>query len=51
MPSMQTIESKSKKKKTDKYLDLSREQQNLWNMKVTVVPIATGTLRTILQAW
>ena len=34
--------------KRDKYLDLIREQKtNLWNMKVTVIPIVIGALGTI----
>ena len=37
-----------KNKKRDKYLDLAREQQKqLWNMKVTVMPIVTDILGTI----
>ena len=35
--------------KTDKYLDLARELKNLWNMKVTIVPIVIGTLDTITK--
>ena len=30
--------------KKDKYLDLARELKKLWNMKVTIVPIALGTV-------
>ena len=33
-------------KKKDKYLDLARELKKLWNMKVTIVPIATGAFGT-----
>ena len=35
--------------KKDKYLDLARKLKKkkiLWNMKVTVIPIVTGTLDT-----
>ena len=32
--------------KCDKYLDLAWEIRNLWNMKVTVMPIVIGTLGT-----
>ena len=34
-------------KKKDKYLDLAWELWKLWNMKVTVIPIVIGTLRTV----
>ena len=27
-----------------KYLDFARELKNLWNMKVTVMPLVSGTL-------
>ena len=37
------------REKIDKYLDLARELKWLWNIKVTVLPIAVGTLSTILQ--
>ena len=30
-----------------KYLDFAREQNKLWNMKVTVIPIIVGTLGTV----
>ena len=33
--------------KKDKYLDLAGELKNLWNMKVTIVPIVIGTFGTI----
>ena len=35
--------------KKDKYLDLARELKKLWIMKVTIVPIVTGTLGTITK--
>ena len=35
--------------KKDMYLDLARELKKLWNMKVTIVPIVIGTLRTITK--
>ena len=35
----------------DKYLDLARQKKKqLWNMKVSVIPIAIGTFRTIPKA-
>ena len=41
--------------KKGKYLDLARELKNLWNMKVTIVPIVIGALGTItkglLKTW
>ena len=33
----------------DKYLDLARELKKLWNMKVTIVPIAICALGTITK--
>ena len=38
-----------KSEKKDKYLDLARELKKLWNMKVTIVPIVIGALRTITK--
>ena len=35
--------------KKDKYHDLARELKKLWNMKVTIVPIALGALGTITK--
>ena len=35
--------------KKDKYLDLARELKKLWNMKVTIVPIAIGAFDTITK--
>ena len=34
-------------RKRDNYLDLARELKKLWNIKVTVIQIVTGALRTI----
>ena len=42
-------QSENERKKKDKYLDLVRELKNLWNMKVTVIPIVVGTLVIILK--
>ena len=36
-------------KKRDKYLDLARELKNLWNMKVTIIPIIIGALGTVTK--
>ena len=33
--------------KGNKYLDLARELRELWNMKVTVIPIIIGALGTV----
>ena len=33
--------------KRDKYLDLARELKNLWNMKMTILPIVIGALGTV----
>ena len=35
--------------KKDKYLNLARELKNLWNMKVTIVPIVIGAFGTITK--
>ena len=35
--------------KKDKYLNLARELDKLWNMKVTIVPIVIGTFGTITK--
>ena len=35
--------------KKDKYLDLARELKNLWNMKVTIVPVMIRALGTITK--
>ena len=32
--------------KIDKYLDLARELKELWNMKMTVIPVVAGVLGT-----
>ena len=36
--------------KKDKYLDLSRELKKLWNMQVTIIPIAIGAFGTVTKA-
>ena len=36
-------------KKRDKYLDLARELKNLWNMKVTFIPIVIRALGTVIE--
>ena len=33
--------------KKDKYLDLARELKNLWDMKMTIVPIVIGAFGTM----
>ena len=35
--------------KQDKYLDLAWELKTLWNMKVMVISIVTGTLGTVTK--
>ena len=35
--------------KKDKYSDLTRELKKLWNMKVTIAPIAIGALGTVTK--
>ena len=49
IPSNHSVKLKESKKR-DKYLDFAREQkkkQQLWNMKVRVIPIVLGALGTI----
>ena len=42
---MQTKENK----KRDKFLELARNLRELWNMKVTVIPIVIGALGMVLE--
>ena len=35
--------------KRDKYLDLTRELKQLWNMKVTIIPIVIGAFGTVTK--
>ena len=49
MPFQQTTERKLKKVKRDKYFDLARELRNLWNMRMTVIPIVIGALGMIAK--
>ena len=35
--------------KRDKYLDLARELKKLWNMKVTIIPIAIGAFGKVTK--
>ena len=47
VPADHRVRLKESEKK-DKYLDLARElkKKKLWNMKVTIIPIACGALGT-----
>ena len=47
VPVDQTVKLKENKK--DKYLDLARELKNLWNMKVTIIPIVICALGTVAE--
>ena len=38
-----------KKDKTEKYQDLGRELQKIWNVKVKIIPLFVGSLGTILK--
>ena len=42
VPTDHRVKLKGSEKK-DKYLDLARESNKLWNMKVTFIPIVTAT--------
>ena len=33
-------------KKIDKYMDLAKELRKLWDMKVTIIPVVAGVLKT-----
>ena len=35
--------------KNDKYLDLARQLNKMWNMKVTFIPIVIGALITVTE--
>ena len=35
--------------KRDKFIDLAREMKNLWNMKVTIIPIVIGAFGTVTK--
>ena len=48
VPADQRINLKESEKK-DKYHGLAREIKNLWNMKVTIVPIVIGALGTVTK--
>ena len=47
-PAVHIVKLKESKKK-DKYLNVARELKKLWNMKVTVIPIAIGALGTVTK--
>ena len=38
---------KMKVKKIDKFLDLVRNLKKLWNVRVVVIPVVVGALRTV----
>ena len=46
VPDDHKIKLKESEKK-DKYLDLARELKKLWNMKLTIIPIVTGSFGTV----
>ena len=48
VPADHRVKLKESKKK-DKYQDLARELKKLWNMKVTVIPIAIGAFSTVTK--
>ena len=48
VPAARSIKSKESEKK-DKYLDLARELEKLWNMKVTIIPIVIGAFGTVTK--
>ena len=48
VPADHSVKLKENEKR-DKYLDLPRELNKLWNMKVTVIPIIIGVLGTVTK--
>ena len=48
VPTDHRIKLKEYEKK-DKYLDLARELQKLWDMKVTIISIAIGAFGTVTK--
>ena len=48
VPADHRVKLKESEKK-DKYLDLARELNELWNMKVTIIPIVIGALGTVTK--
>ena len=48
VPAGHRIKLKENEKK-DKYLDLARELKQIWNMKVTIIPIVLGPLAIITK--
>ena len=48
VPADHRIKLKESEKK-DKYLDLARELKKLWNIKVTIIPIVSGTFGTVTE--
>ena len=46
VPGDSRIEEKEKDK-TEKYQDLGKELQKIWNIKVTIIPLFVGSLRAI----
>ena len=48
VPVDQRVEIKGSEKR-DKYVDLVKEQWKLCNMKVTVIPIITGAIGTVVR--
>ena len=45
-PGDSRVEEKEKEK-TEKYQDLRRELQKIWNVKVKIIPLVMGSLRAI----
>ena len=48
MPADYRVKVKESEKK-DKYLDLARELEKLWNMKVMVISFVFGTLASVIK--
>ena len=48
VPADHRIKRKESEKR-DKYLDLTSELKNLWNMKVPIIPIVIGAFGTVTE--
>ena len=50
VPGDSRIEEKEKNK-VEKYQDLGRELQKIWNVKVKIIPLVVGSLGAIPKVW
>ena len=50
VPADHRVKLKEREKK-DKYMDLASELKNLWNLKVTIIPMIIGALSTVTKGY